>query len=158
MKPNNNQRQPEGKWLRELTKKETLWQSKTGKKQKVTNKAFKETSSLFSNIIFLCYKKFFTWKKRASKKDEKTSPQKSLSSSSNGSDIETDFDTDPFKVISKTRKYKHKLPTKIVNYAKEQFHSYLKNADIKKIYIVHKPRSWKSKQNQKNLMNLWRTF
>ena len=139
MKPNNNQRQPEGKWLRELTKKESLWQSKTGKKQKVTNKAFKETSSLFSNIIFLCYKKFFTWKKRASKKDEKTSPQKSLSSSSNGSDIETDFDTDPFKVISKTKKCKYNLPTKMVNYANEQFHSNVKNADIKEKKLFTSP-------------------
>ena len=130
MRSNNNQRQPEGKWLRELTKKETLWQSKAGKKQKVTKKAFKKTSSLFSNIIFLCYKKLFTWKKGLVKR-EKSIAKKSLSSSSNGSDIETDFDTDPFKVISKTKKYKYNLPTKMVNYANEQFHSNVKNADIK---------------------------
>ena len=62
-----------------------------------------------------------------------------MSSSSNGSDIETDFDTDPFKVISKTKKYKYNLPTKMVNYANEQFHSNVKNADIKEKKLFTSP-------------------
>lgn len=63
------------------------------------------------------------------------------------------FDTDPFKVISKTRKYKYNLPTKMVNYANEQFHSYLKNADIKEKVLFASPVP----ENLNKIKKTWRT-
>ena len=68
--------------------------------------------------------------KRASKNRKKYSSKKSLSSS-NESDTKTYLDTEPFKVISEADKYQYNFPAKMVKYATEQFHSYMKNTDIK---------------------------
>lgn len=87
---------------------------------------------LFINLMF-CTRKPFAWKKkwkRASKNRKKYSSKKSLSSS-NESDTKTYLDTEPFKVISEADKYQYNFPAKMVKYATEQFHSYMKNTDIK---------------------------
>ena len=71
------------------------------------------------------------WKK-ASKKRRKHRRKKSSSSSN-------ESDTKPFKVISETDKYKYNLPTKMANYANEQFHSYVKDTDIKQQILLTNP-------------------
>ena len=77
-------------------------------------------------------------KKKASKKRERHRRKKS-SSSSNVSDTETYFDTEPFKVISEADKYKYNLPAKIASYANEQFHSDVKDTDIKQQILLANP-------------------
>ena len=108
--------------------------------EKKGKKTLKETSSLFINLIFFCFWKSFTWKKRekASKKRKNHRSKKSLPSS-NKSVTETDLDTETFKVILQADKRKHNLPTKMANYANEQFHSYVKDTDIKQQILLTKP-------------------
>ena len=60
-------------------------------------------------------------------------------SSSSSTGTETDFDTNPFKVISEADKYKHNLPTKMANYPNKQFDSYVKDADIKQQILLTNP-------------------
>ena len=88
---------------------------------------------LLQKIILLKRKK-----KKASKK-RKRHRRKNSSSSSNESDTETYFDTEPFKVISEADKYKYNLPAKIANYTNEQFHSYVKDTDIKQQILLANP-------------------
>ena len=60
-------------------------------------------------------------------------------SSSSSTGTETDFDTNPFKVISEADKYKHNLPTKMANYPNKQIDSYVKDADIKQQILLTNP-------------------
>ena len=76
--------------------------------------------------------------KKASKMGRKHR-RKQSSSPSNESDTETDFDTEPFKVISEADKYKYHLPTNMANYANEQFHSYVKNTEVKEQILLTSP-------------------
>ena len=77
-------------------------------------------------------------RKKASKKRKNHRSKKSLSSS-NKSDTETDLDTETFKVILEADKCKHYLPTKMANYANEQFYSYVKDTDIKQQILLTNP-------------------
>ena len=73
------------------------------------------------------------------KKRKKAGKKRKSSSYSNESDTETDFDTEPFNVISEADKYKYNLSTKMANYANEQFHSYVKDTNIKQQILLTNP-------------------
>ena len=64
-------------------------------------------------------------RKKAGKKRRKHHCKKA-SFSSNESDTETDFETEPFKLIPEADRFKYNLPSKKANYAYEQFHGYWK--------------------------------